>query len=106
MTKTTTPKVTKRQAEQVLAAVKRQFRAWLSADGSNSPVLIMDWDWLGYGPCPSIVWEGGPYDWTMYFPGGGIEEEFGTTVKPVTVPKGIWTEPMTMFAISIYREEV
>jgi hypothetical protein len=62
--------------------------------------------WLGYGGCPSIVWEGGPYDWTTYFPGGGVEEEFGFKIKPVTLPKGIWTEAMTSFAISIYREDL
>jgi len=46
--------------------------------------------WLGYGGHPSIV----------------VEEEFGFKIKPVTMPKGVWTEAMTSFAISIYREEV
>jgi hypothetical protein len=62
--------------------------------------------WLGYGGHPSIVWEGGPHEWACLFPLGGIEEEFGFTVKPVELPEGIWTEAMTSFAISIYREEV
>jgi hypothetical protein len=45
------------------------------------------------------------YDWSTYFPFGGVEEEFGFKIKPVTMPKRVWTEAMTSFAISIYREE-
>jgi hypothetical protein len=96
-------RATRRQGERVLAAVRKMFKGWIQS-GDTGPNLIMDWDWLGYGPQVSIVWEEGPYDWAMLFPHGGVEEEFGFTLKPVTLPKGIWTEPITSFAIAIIRD--
>ena len=96
-------KATKRQGERVLAAVRKMFKGWIQS-GDTGPNLVMDWDWLGYGPQVSIVWEEGPYDWAMLFPHGGVEEEFGFTLKPVTLPKGIWTEAITSFAIAIIRD--
>ena len=96
-------RATRRQGERVLAAVRKMFKGWIQS-GDTGPNLVMDWDWLGYGPQVSIVWEEGPYDWAMLFPHGGVEEEFGFTLKPVTLPKDIWTEPITSFAIAIIRD--
>ena len=100
----TTANITKRQAEGVLAAVKRQCAAWLD-DNGNGPALMRDWDWTGYGGARwSVVWEEGPYDWAYLFPFGGIEEEFGFRVKDVSsaIPVGFYAEAITSWAIGIY----
>lgn len=101
---TTKTRVTKAQAEAVLTAVKEQFAPWVEADPYNAPVLIMDWDWTGYGPTPSIIWEGGPFEWAHLFPHGGPDEEFGGTIGAVKMPKGVWTECATSWALHVYPE--
>ena len=102
-------KVTKRQAERVLSLLKKQTAPWLDDDYvEGDPKLIMDWDWFGTGPVPSIVWEGGPYAWPQYFPRGGIEEEFGFNLPDVSgrIPAEVRVEAATHFAVSLYREAV
>ncbi|RLE16365.1 MAG: hypothetical protein DRJ50_15140, partial [Actinobacteria bacterium] len=79
--------VTKAQAEKCLAAVKDRYKAWLG-DGADEPVLRMKFDWFG-DPGPAIVWEGGPYEWTMLVY-GGIEEEFGFKLEAVEFPKTVF----------------
>jgi hypothetical protein len=99
-------KVTKRQAEQVLARVRSQFKVWLPK-GAEGPVLRKDWDW-GYGPVPyAITWEGGPYDWAALSTAGGRDEEFGFKVEPITYEQqrelGVFLEPYTSWALGIYQ---
>lgn len=101
MTKT---KVTRREAEQVLAAVKRQCKTWLG-EGSTPPVLRENWSWTGPTYAWAIIWEEGPYEWTYLFPHGGIEEEFGFNLKAVNLPAGVWTEAITSWAIAIYPKD-
>lgn len=93
-------KISKRDAEKVLAAVKKAF----PSEPGYGPELRMDFDWFGNGPNPSIVWEGGPYQWTYLFPYGGIDEEYGFKVPDVSsmIPEGYYTEAQTGWAISIY----
>ena len=95
--------VTKRQAEAVHKRLKEAIPAYVTED--YGPTLVEHWDWNGPGPRWSIVWEGGPYDWAVIFPHGGIDPEFGTTYEAVELPKGVWTEAMTGWALSIYRED-
>lgn len=95
-------KITKYQAEATLRAVKKQFSAWFERD-EDGPKLIMDWDFFGYGPNPAIVWEGGPYDWP-HLVNGGIGD-FNEKYAPVKLPKNVWIEAATGFAISLYRED-
>lgn len=103
MTTTTRKRVTKREAERVLAAVKRAFPAWLGK-GSVPPKLVKDWNW---GFAWAIVWEEGPYDWAVLFPHGGIDEEFGGKHPDVSdrLPEGVWTEAATSWAIAIYPKD-
>lgn len=96
----TRKRVTKREAEAVLAAVKKAFRTWIEA-GYEPPTLRMDWDWSGE-PTPTILWEGGPFEWTTLFPHGGRDEEFGFTIEPAKLPADVWTEPYSSYALSIY----
>ena len=61
--------VTKRDADKVLAAIRRQFAGWIDPDRPDyGPKLLKDFDWLGTGAPPyAIVWEqGSPYDWAVY----------------------------------------
>jgi hypothetical protein len=95
--------VTKRQAESTLRKLRESFPAYISED--YGPSLVEHWDWLGVGgPRWSIVWEGGPYEWAIIFPHGGVDPEFGTAYEAVKLPKGVWTEPVTAWAINLYRD--
>lgn len=98
--------VKKRDADKVLAAIRRQFAAWIdpAAGPDYAPKLLKDFDWLGTGAPPyAIVWEqGSPYDWAMYAGQEYIDEEFGFRVKAVEFPPTIWTEAITGWALAIY----
>ncbi len=100
----TTVRASKKEAQAVLKALHIQTKPWV--DLGYKPKLIMDWDWHGDGGVPSIVWEEGPYDWPVYFPHGGIEEEFGFHLPDVSglIPDGVWVEGSTHFAVSIWKE--
>lgn len=95
-------KVTRRDAEKVLAGVRRAYRPYLRA-GYNEPMLVRNWRFFDGPPVPyAIVWEGGPFEWTMHVPFGGRDEEFGGTIPAIDVPDGIYTEPYTGWALGIY----
>lgn len=86
------PQITEQQAQQALEMVKNYFR--YAIDGDNAPKLIMDWDWFGEGRgTPSIVWEEGPYEWAIMYTG-----EHGR------MPKGVFAEPATSWALSLYSD--
>ena len=88
-------KVTKADAEKVLAAVKRQRAAWLG-DGMERPDLMdRDDHW-------EVTWEGGPHEWPFLFPHGGVDEEFGSKVGAVSLPAGVFVEPDTHYSIGVY----
>lgn len=107
-------KVTKRQAEKVLASVRQQFADY--CDGDYGPELIENFD----GDTPAISWEGGPFEWTMHFPHEftnwehveTLVSEFSmsredaikkSTRKGVTLPKGVWCQAYDGCTIGIYR---
>ena len=117
-------KISREQAEQALAAVKNQFRAYtepLIIDGddlgptiTSEPVLVEDWDGEGW----AISWEDGPDDWAYRATSGGSSEEervlvaeanreFGANFQvkddePVTFPEGVYAEPYFSFVLSLY----
>lgn len=57
----TKKKITKKQAEYVLKTIC--FKYGIEPNDEHGPKLIMDFDWLGIGKNPAIIWEGGPYEW-------------------------------------------
>lgn len=75
---------------------------------SGKPTLVRDWDWTGARW--SVVWEEGPYDWTMGLNGGFTEASYmvaearGTAPKPEPVLDlpGIMLEPVTGWAVGLY----
>ena len=104
-----TVQVKKRDADKVLAAIKRQFAGWIEpGHPETGPQLVKDYDWLGDdwlgdGGAPyAVLWESGPYEWTYLAGEGGIEEEFGFKIKAVEFPEAVFVEPITHFALGIY----
>jgi hypothetical protein len=85
--------ITERRAKAVLAKLRQQLirKGQLSAD-ETGPSLIMDWDWLGGSPAPSIVWEEGPYEWALE-----RSQELQQVISPL-----VFVEPMTSWALGIY----
>jgi hypothetical protein len=106
MTATRT-RVTKREAERTLNAVKRMFRAYITE--GYGPELRKNWDWgwtVERHYDWAIVWEeGSPYNWTYLFPEGGVDEEFGGRHTGVELPDGVWTEAITGWALAIYPKD-
>lgn len=97
-------KIKKADADKTLAAVKKAFKSWCDA-GTPLPKLVKDYN-TGYGTAPyAILWEEGPFEWTLYFPHGGIEEEFGFKLPDVSgaVPDGVFCEPINHWALAIYE---
>jgi hypothetical protein len=82
----TTVKPTKHECEKVLALVKSKF------EPTSDLQLRMEWDWANPGGWPAITWEEGPYEWAFTFL-GLIDQ----------IP-GLWIEPYSPWAISIYKE--
>lgn len=103
----TARKVTERQARKVLEAVRDQFAPWL-VDTDDGPELRMEFDWLGYGAHPAIVWEGGPYEWALVVPYGcpaRSDSEMGEIGNVAhRIPKGVYVEPDTTWALGIYPD--
>lgn len=89
-----TRKVTKRQAEQALAQVKRLARTkygYTDDELAKSDLTLrMDFDW-GSEPTPTIVWEGGEYEWALAW------------AWEVKVP-GVFAEPYAGWALSLYPD--
>jgi hypothetical protein len=84
MSQAKSTKVSKRQAQAVLTAVKSKWKAYcldfpqadgkpdydapmsamVAADASELPQLMMTWQGREDSePCPAIVWESGPFEW-------------------------------------------
>jgi hypothetical protein len=116
-------KVSKKQAEAALAAVKAQYSVYfepLVIDGKDfgptypEPTLVWDYTESGH---PAICWEEGPDDWA-YLIGGGtsesdqylygtLSEEFGQTVKaparkPAQIPASVFAEPIMSCVLGLY----
>ncbi len=89
-------RVTKTQANKALAQIKAHARDRYGYTREefdrNGPSLVMDWDWPDSGPTPTILWEGGEYDWAVAWS------------HVVQVP-GVFAEPYAGYALSLYRDD-
>lgn len=103
-----TRKVTKTQAEFVLAKVAEWLGPRMGYDGpaptgsgpaylAEGPELNMGWDWPSGGPTPTILLEGGPYDWA-------VECSWEVQQEIDKAGKSVWVEPYAGYALCIYRD--
>lgn len=111
--------ITRRRAEQALAAVKTQFKAYIDA-GYDEPKLCEP----GYHARSwTIAWDGGPEEWsTLAFnPGAvdpemysearfaGINEEAARRLAKVPdedkCPAGVFAEPINYCILGLYPED-
>lgn len=114
---TTKTRVTRKQAEGVLAALHKAFPSYVQefADGNYDrlvpmapdseylPKIFTDFDGHPY----VIIWESGsPYGWTHLFPHGGIDEEYGGKHPAVDLPAGVWTEAVNGCVLAIYPKDL
>lgn len=114
------------KAEQVLEAIKEQFKVYLSPltmdDGSvlspaYPPPVLMPYDDGVAEERWQIVWEEGPDEWPFTLDGGTSEEErvlfaqaseeFGATMtapnRPAAkMPPGVFVEPINHISVGIY----
>lgn len=63
-----------------------------AAHNGAGPMLLMDWDWPG-GPTPTVLLEGGPYDWAI---------EVGEAIRDRCDAIGVWCEPYSGWALCVY----
>lgn len=111
--------ITREQAEQAFEAIKLQFALFVGDAGSqHGPKLIQNWDWMStVTPTAwAVVWEEGPYEWTMRVKDGGVDEEATIlaqdieALKGVTLetpaallwPEGVVAEPINSWSLSLY----
>ena len=87
---TTTIRPTIAQAEHVLELVASHYG--FKAGDPYGPELRMEFDWTNSDGWPTVIWEGGPYDWAVDCSFALLKD-----CKP-----GVWLEPATSWALGIY----
>jgi hypothetical protein len=115
-----TTKVTREQAEAVLAAIESQFSSYLMNDSVPSemnrpisdedrPQIVEDYMDVDF----AIVWESGsPYEWAFRAGEGGLDEELSSLAEDfggalvytsrVEMPTDVHCEPIESFSLGIY----
>lgn len=64
----------------------------------EGPELNMAWDWPSGGPTPTIIMEGGPYDWA-------VTVSLNTETVAKFKAAGVYAEAYSGWALCLYREE-
>jgi hypothetical protein len=82
-------KVTMAKAEKALKALKKAYPAEYYGDGAK---IVEDFNWSGTTVPFAIIWEEGPYAWAM-------------DASSKLEVAGVWFEPYTSWALSIYSED-
>ncbi|MER6509648.1 hypothetical protein ABT158_22695 [Nonomuraea sp. NPDC001636] len=84
--------VSRAQAEQVVAAIARQFGV-----AADEPKLMEEW-WDGRQW--SIFWDG-PHEWAFYVPEGGTFPESGWEIPACELPPGVSVEAVNACTLSL-----
>lgn len=105
-------KITRKQAEQALAAIEEQYRTYLAGDGKKyGPKLVENWEphWSDSVIDFVIMWEDGPFEWAYNAKDGGLDEELSSmagqrmdTPAATTWPEAVWCEPATSYCVALY----
>lgn len=108
-------KITRKQAEQALAAIKQQYASYLGSDGEEyGPKLVENWEpfWNDRTIAFVIMWEEGPFEWAYSAKDGGLDEELSSLVgqrmdtpAATTWPQGVWLEPATSYCVGLYPQD-
>lgn len=109
-------KATKRQALTALKAIRSAY-GYCPGD-KDGPRLVEEYHgWYNSYP-NAIVWEEGPYEWSVRACGGGFDEELYRDLlefmpqeqaaerarkKPVQMPKGTYLEAIDGQAVALYK---
>jgi hypothetical protein len=67
-----------------------------AASRGEGPELNMTWGWPSSGPTPTILLEGGPYDWA-------IDASLDRRVIGAMNTIGLFVEPYAGYALCLYR---
>lgn len=62
---------------------------------ATGPMLNREWDWPSAGPTPTILLEGGPYDWA-------VNASFDRGIIADMAKLGIFVEPYAGYALCLY----
>ncbi|MBT2234982.1 hypothetical protein [Nonomuraea sp. NEAU-A123] len=82
-------------AQQIADAIGEHF----SGDRNYWP-QVMDADWDD-GSGRVIVWDHGVPDWTFLVSHGGRSDDSPTEYEPVSLPAGVWVEPINPCALRV-----
>ena len=102
----TKTKVTKTAQKKVLALVAAWLGPKMGYEGpaptgkqaaytAAGPMLNPAWDWPSSGPTPTILLEGGPYDWA-------VEVSMDEEVIAKALSYGVFIEPYAGYALCLY----
>lgn len=97
-------KLTNAQQDKALAIVAKWLGPKMGYDGpaptgveaqrnAEGPVLVRDWDWPESGATPTILLEGGPYEWSI---------DAGAECREAMSAIGVFCEPYNGFALCLY----
>lgn len=66
-----------------------------AASRGIGPVLVPEWDWPMSGPTPTVILEGGPYDWA-------IRVSCDERIIDEMLEVGVWCEAYASYALCLY----
>lgn len=93
-------RATKRQAQTALRAIRKAYGFKPGEDDYIGPKLVdLYHGWYNSYP-NAIVWEEGPYEWSLLCSCGGCREE---GVLEVEMPKGTYAEAIDGQALALYK---
>jgi hypothetical protein len=98
--------ISRELAEQALAAITDQYKVYIEADGAAyAPKLVEAWT----GEHWAICWDGGPFEWALNSPQGGVDEELSAlkgelveTLPAENFPEGVFVEPYCGTVLCLY----
>lgn len=95
--------ITRKTAEQALAAVIEQFAV---QPGDPQPEIKENWHWTETPARWALVWEEGPYEWALRAGTGGLDEEATDLLQDFAPGARIETPPAASWPPGTYAEAI